>query len=156
MRKEIIDIIYRLMQKNEDIVFLTADLGYKVLDQIKKDFPQRFYNVGASEQLMIGIAVGVALSGKKPICYSITSFLLYRPFEIIRNYVNYEKVPIKLIGSGRDKDYNHDGISHWSEEDKDVMGLFNNIESYWPNFVDENKIEELILNNKPVYINLKR
>ena len=144
------------MQKNEDIVFLTADLGYKVLDQIKKDFPQRFYNVGASEQLMIGIAVGVALSGKKPICYSITSFLLYRPFEIIRNYVNYEKVPIKLIGSGRDKDYNHDGISHWSEEDKDVMGLFNNIESYWPNFVDENKIEELILNNKPVYINLKR
>ena len=41
---------------------------------------------------------------------------------IIRNYVNYEKIPVKLIGSGRDRDYEHDGISHWSDDAYKLFG----------------------------------
>ncbi|MDO8657799.1 MAG: hypothetical protein Q7K55_03600, partial [Candidatus Levybacteria bacterium] len=97
--------LYNHMAKNENIWIITGDLGYKLFDYIRRDFPERFINTGAAEQAMIGIAIGLALDGKIPFVYSITTFLLYRPFETIRNYINYEKIPVKLIGSGRNKDY---------------------------------------------------
>jgi transketolase len=127
-------------------------------DKVREDYPDRFINVGAAEQILIGAAVGLSLSGKIPVVYSITTFLLYRPFETIRNYVNHEKIPVKLIGSGRDKDYNELGISHWSEEDKKVMKIFSNINSHWPKNVEDIPllVDEMINDNNPWYINLRR
>lgn len=150
--------IHKHMAKNDKIWVLTGDLGYKMWDQVRQDYPKRFLNIGAAEQAMMGIGLGLALEGKIPLVYSITTFLLYRPFETIRNYINYEKIPVKLIGSGRGKDYTHDGISHWAEEDKEVMNIFRNIEARWPEAIDEipSLIEEMLNNNKPWYINLKR
>ena len=80
MRRCFADILYQHMARNKDIWVLTADLGYKMWDMIRDDYPKRFINVGASEQAMMGMAVGLALEGKVPIVYSITPFLLYRPF----------------------------------------------------------------------------
>lgn len=150
--------LYNHMAKNENIWIITGDLGYKLFDYIRKDFPERFINTGAAEQAMIGIAIGLALDGKIPFVYSITTFLLYRPFETIRNYINYEKIPVKLIGSGRNKDYKHDGISHWAKEDKKVMKIFANIEATWPKSNHEipELVNRMVNNNKPYYINLKR
>lgn len=150
--------LYKHMSKNKDIWVITGDLGYGMWDKIRKDFPDRFINVGASEQSMIGIAAGLALEGKIPFVYSITTFLLYRPFEIIRNYINYEKIPVKLIGSGRDKNYLHDGISHWPLEDREIFKVFTNIESRWPEIIDDIPIlvSEMIKSKRPWYINLKR
>ena len=150
--------IYKRMVINDKIWVLVNDLGYKMWDKVRQDFPKRFINVGAAEQTLIGIGVGLALSGKIPIVYSITSFLLFRPFETIRNYVNHEKIPLKLIGAGRDKDYLHDGISHWSLEDKKVMNIFKNIQAKWPNTVDEipNLVTDMIKSSSPWYINLRR
>ena len=146
------------MKKNNKIWVLTNDLGYKMWDKIRADFPERFLNVGAAEQSMMGIAVGMALEGKIPIVYSITTFLLYRPFETIRNYINYEKIPVKLVGSGRNKDYIIDGISHWAEEDKKIMKILNNIVSVWPKTEKEipKLVSDMIKSNKPWYVNLKR
>lgn len=150
--------LYKQMKKNEKIWLLVGDLGYKAFDYIRRDFPSRFINCGAAEQSMIDIAVGLALNGKIPFVYSITTFLLYRPFEAIRNYVNHEKIPVKLIGAGRDKDYLHDGFSHWAEEDKKVMQIFNNIEAQWPQTKEEipTLVDEMIKDNNPWYINLTR
>lgn len=150
--------LYNQMLKNPDIWVVTGDLGYKMFDFIKRDFPNRFINVGAAEQSMIGIAIGLALKNKIPIVYSITTFLIYRPFETIRNYLHYESIPVRLIGSGRDKDYKHDGISHWAEEDRRVMSILSNIESRWPKTMEEVQqlVEEIINENKPWYINLRR
>jgi len=157
MRKEAFDIINEMMFENENIVFLTADLGYWLLDGIKESHPERFHNVGSSEQLLLGAAVGLALSGKIPICYSITPFLLCRPFELIRNYVNREGLNVKLIGAGRDRDYGHDGFSHWAEDHVDIMSLFPNITTFVPKRKDElEEIRDLILSDKPVYINLRK
>ena len=114
--------------------------------------------MGAAEQLLIGAGIGLAESGKIPVCYSMSSFLLYRPFEMLRNYVNYENIPIKLIGSGRDKDYSHDGISHWAHDDKEVLSVLPNITAHWP--TDLQELEKLwpnfIFGNKPSYLNLTR
>ncbi len=158
MRSAFAQEIYKHMKRNQRIWVLTNDLGYKMWDQIRGAFPKRFLNVGAAEQSMIGIGVGLALEGKIPICYSITTFLLYRPFETIRNYINYESIPVKLIASGRNKDYIHDGISHWAEEDKKVMKIFSNIKSVWPKTEKEipRLVSAMIMDNKPWYVNLKR
>jgi len=158
MRAFFSDCIYKQMKKNKNIYVIVNDLGYKMWDKIRKDFPDRFINVGAAEQTLIGVGVGLALSGKIPIVYSITTFLLYRPFETIRNYIHYEKIPVKLIGSGRNKDYIHDGISHWAEEDTKVMAVLKNIKSYWPENIEEvaKLVNKMLKDDKPYYINLKR
>ncbi len=146
------------MASNKKIWVVTGDLGYGMFDRIRDDFPKRFINVGSAEQAMVGIGVGLALEGKIPLVYSITPFLLYRPFETIRNYINREKIPVKLIGSGRGKDYFHDGFSHWAEEDRKVMEIFPNIASFWPKSKEEmpNLVSKILFNNLPTYLNLSR
>jgi len=146
------------MQKNKDIYVITGDLGYGMWDEIRTLFPGRFLNTGASEQAMMGLAVGLALERKIPFVYSITTFLLYRAFETIRNYLNIEKIPVRLIGSGRGRDYIHDGITHWPEEEKEVMAIFKNIKSVWPENLTEIPflVKKMIKINKPWYVNLKK
>lgn len=158
MRAIFADSLHLEMKKNKNIYVIVNDLGYRMWDKIRKDFPERFINVGAAEQTLIGVGVGLALENKIPVVYSITTFLLYRPFETIRNYINYEKIPVKLIGSGRNKDYIHDGISHWAEEDTEIMRIFNNIKSYWPEKEREipKLVKKMIESPKPFYINLRR
>jgi transketolase len=158
MRKECMNLLLNEMVNNEEIITLTADLGFGLLDQIKNAFPERFHNVGAAEQLMIGAAVGLAEEGKIPVCYSMSSFILYRPFEFLRNYVNAELVPVKLIGSGRDKDYSHDGLSHWAHDDEVVLKALPNIKIYKPKDIEELESiwPEFINSQEPAYLNLTR
>ena len=156
MRRDFANKLHSAMKSDDRIFLITADLGYGILNDIRHDFPNRAINVGSSEMLMVGIEVGLAQSGFIPICYSITPFLLYRPFELIRNYMNYENAIIKLAGSGRDNDYSHDGISHWAGDDMDIMNSLNNIELYKQNELTNEVFLDYIYNNKPSYINLSR
>jgi transketolase len=156
MRRDFAKKLYDAMEKDNRIFLITADLGYGVLDDIRRDFPKRAINIGSSEMLMVGIAVGLAQSGYIPLCYSITPFLLYRPFELIRNYMNYEKANVKLVGSGRDDDYTHDGISHWAGDDMHVMSTLKNIKLYKPRDITDKDFTDFMYNDKPSYINLSR
>jgi transketolase len=144
------------MNKNEKIFLLTGDLGFGLFDDIKKDFPNRFINVGSCEQLMLGLAVGLSYEGWIPLCYSITPFLLYRPFEFIRNYLNHELANVKLVGGGRNKDYKTLGFSHWAEDDVKIISSLDNIKIYKPEKMSSEIFKEFIYNNKPSYINLIR
>ena len=158
MRRDFSKRLHIEMSTHKDIVVLTGDLGYGLWDKIKLDYPDRYHNVGSSEQLMLGMACGLAMEGKIPIVYSITPFLLYRPFEFIRNYVDHEKLPVKLIGGGRDKDYGYLGFSHWAEEDMHIMSVMKNIKSIKPSTIEEmNKNFEYVLDKTtPLYMNLSR
>tara|TARA_R110001632_G_scaffold64603_2_gene153498 strand:+ start:3504 stop:3974 length:471 start_codon:yes stop_codon:yes gene_type:complete len=156
MRKEFAEFLHGEMSYNEKIVLITGDLGYGLWDRIKIDYPDRFYNVMSSEQLMVGVATGFAMEGFIPLVYSITPFVLYRPFELLRNYLNHEQIPVKLVGGGRDKDYGYLGFSHWAEEDIKVLSVLENIQLYKP-FKPTNKLyKEFLYNEKPSYLNLKR
>lgn len=158
MRKECIALLEASMAQDQKIITVTADLGFGVLDPIKDRFPERYHNVGAAEQLMIGVGIGLAEEGKIPVCYSMSSFLLYRPFEFLRNYVNYERIPVKLIGSGRDHDYSHDGMSHWAHDDEQVLAALPNIRIFKPNSIQEmeNIWDDFLFSNDPAYLNLRR
>ena len=156
MRKVFASLLYDAMKKDSKIFLLTADLGFGILDHIRNDFPDRFMNVGSSEQLMMGTAVGLSEMGYIPVVYSITPFLLYRPFEMIRNYVNNENKNVKLVGSGRDRDYSHDGFTHWGEDDLTIMRNFKNIKLYKPNKLSNAMFEEFMYTSNPAYLNLSR
>jgi transketolase len=146
------------MEKDKKIILLCLDLGFGMFDQHFQDFPDRCFNLGASEQAGMGIAVGMALSGKKPFIYSITNFVLYRPFETIRNYLNHESIPVRIVASGRDKDYGQDGISHWSEEALWILNTMPNIDQYWPETKGQvtKAVKDMVKENKPAFISLRR
>jgi len=158
MRRLFAELLYEEMGKNEDIHLITGDLGYGLWDKIRDDFPTRFHNVGSSEMVMMGMGIGLAMEGKIPYVYSITPFAIYRPFEMIRNYLDHEGIPVNLVGGGRDKEYGYLGFSHWSHDDKRIMGVFDNIKSYHPETDEELRaFFNLTLQKRyPTYTNLKR
>ena len=158
MRNTFARLLHNEMYVNPKLRLITADLGYGILDNIKRDHWEVFYNVGAAEQLMAGVAVGMAQEGLIPVCYSMSSFVLYRPFEILRNYLNHEGANVKLVGSGRDQDYEHDGISHWAHDDEAVLASLPNIKIYKPADIDElvALMPEFLYTAGPAYLNLKR
>jgi len=158
MRKECAALLLEEMSVNHRIRVITADLGFGILDHIRNTYPDRFYNVGAAEQLMIGVAIGMAEEGLVPVCYSMSSFLLYRPFEFLRNYVSYESIPVKLLGSGRDRDYSHDGVTHWADDDETVLQALPNIVLHKPKDLTEltTDFNTWINSTGPAYLNLMR
>ena len=156
MRKYFAKLLFEEMRNNNHIILITADMGYGLWDNIRNEFPNQFINVGSAEQLMIGMAAGLAMENKIPVCYSITPFLLYRPFEFIRNLMNHEKLPIKLVGGGRNKDYGYLGFTHWAEEDINIMKQFPNIISSKPDKLEIPEFISFIYSNNPYYLNLSK
>jgi transketolase len=158
MRKEFAHLLHTEMANNPDIYLITGDLGYGLWDKVKNDYPDRFYNVGSSEMAMMGAAIGLAMDKKIPYVYSITPFAIYRPFEMIRNYLDHENIFVNIIGGGRDKDYGYLGFSHWSHDDRKIMNVFDNIKSFWPENENEllNCFQISLKKEYPTYINLKR
>jgi transketolase len=158
MRRTFFQELHKQMTLNDKVWALTGDLGYIGFDQIRKDYPKRFINCGASEFAMMGIACGLALDGKIPFVYSITTFLLYRPFEVLRTSINHEKLNVKLCASGRDFDYKDDGWSHHSPDAKQILDCLPNIKQLWP--TDKKEIpllvEQMVKETGPVFISLKR
>jgi transketolase len=156
MRKEFASLLHSAMSENENIILLTGDLGYGLWDKIKIDYPDRFYNTLSAEQLMLGTAVGMAMEGKIPVVYSITPFAIYRPFELIRNYLDHESIPVKIVGGGRDKEYGYLGFSHWAEEDIDILSNFKNLSLFKPKEFNIKIFNNFMFNNQPSYLNLSK
>jgi len=158
MRRLFVAQLDPLMEVDDSLVVLLGDLGYGLFDDLREKFPDRCINIGASEQLMIGAAAGMATLGKIPICYSITPFLLYRPFEFIRNYLQEEGLAVKLVGSGRDKDYKDAGYTHHSMEAESILNQLPNIEKFFPK--DEQQLtlqmNSFIYSKNPAFMSLRK
>lgn len=158
MRRDFGVYLFELMKENPDIWVITADLGYGLFDKIRDTYTDRFINTGAAEQAACDIAVGLALSGKIPIFYSITPFLIYRCFESWRTYINHEELPVIMIGSGRNDDYKHDGFSHYAGDDALILKALKKIHAIWPEDNAEMRLHLKLAteNPRPTYINLVR
>lgn len=121
---------------NEQTYFLTADVGFNVLEPLQEKMGDRFINVGLAEQSMIGIASGLALSGMTVYTYTMCSFYL-RALEQIRNDLCYQELPVTMVGIGIDYDYEHLGATHFAIEDKRIISSLRNIEVVTPNNIDQ-------------------
>jgi transketolase len=85
--------------------------------------PDRFYNCGVAEANMIGMAAGLAMSGLRPVCYTITPFITYRCLEQIRVDVCYHDVPVVIVGTGSGLSYASLGSTHHSCEEMGMLRL---------------------------------
>lgn len=158
MRQRFGQLLADTMCQDQRVWCLSGDLGFGVLNPVREQAPERFCNTGAAEQLMLGAAVGLAHNGYIPICYSITPFVIFRPYEWLRNYLDHEQTPVKLVGAGRDRDYGDLGFSHWAEDDRRAMSVFQNIPGWWPDSEAEliDGFQNWLYNDKPGYLNLRR
>ena len=144
--------LLRQMKKNDNIYLLLGGIGWGYFEPDDK----RIIDCEASESAMVDIAVGLALSGKIPFVYSITPHL-YRAFESVRIYLDHEKIPVKLIGCGRDKDYGNLGFTHWAGDDREFYPLFKNLVCRWPEKEEIKALVKVMITDKrPYYVNLSR
>jgi transketolase len=136
----------------DDCFFLTGDLGFMALEEVKAAFGPRFINAGVAEQNMIGVAAGIAREGFKVFVYSIAPFCYARPFEQIRNDVCFANLPICLVGNGGGYAYGHMGPTHHALEDCAVMNALG-VHVLAPAF-DEDISAMLAVFSKPTYLRL--
>ena len=121
MRRKFGKLIDQLAKKDKKIVLLVGDIGYGVFNDFRKNHKDRFFNMGICEQSIIGTAAGMALEGLKPWVYTITPFLIERPFEQIKLDINQQKVNVKLVGFA---DYPTLGPTHQEVDAKKLMSSF--------------------------------
>ena len=127
MRDQFIKKLSELALKDPRIVLITGDLGFKVLDNYIKDFPNQFINAGVSEQNMTLLATGMALEGHIVFTYSIANFPILRCLEQIRNDACYHNANVKIVSIGGGFSYGALGISHHATEDLAIMRSLPNI-----------------------------
>lgn len=121
MRKAFVESLCGLAAADDRIVLMTGDLGFMALEPFRERFPDRFFNVGAAEQNMIGLATGMAEAGFLPYAYSIATFASLRPFEFIRNGPVLHQLPVRVVGMGMGFEYSHSGHTHYALEDVAVL-----------------------------------
>ena len=121
MRNAFADEITQLAQLDPRIVLLSGDIGNKLFDKFKDVDSSRFCNCGIAEGNMMGVAAGMALSGLRPIVYTITPFTTTRCFEQIRVDVCYHKAPVVIVGTGSGLSYAKLGPTHHSLEDMAIL-----------------------------------
>ena len=127
------------------------------METFQKNHKNRFINVGVAEQTMIGVCAGLAASKKIPFAYTIATFSLYRPFEMVRDDLCYQNLPVTIVGMGAGTIYSTLGGTHLSQEDISVARSLPNMKILAP--CDPLELEECIkycVKNKkgPIYLRI--
>jgi transketolase len=144
--------ITRFIEKDENIVFVSTDLGAPVLDKFRIQFSENFVNVGISEQNHIQIACGLALAGKQVVAYGMAPFVCTRAFDQIRNAVSLMNLPVSIIATG--VGISEHGVTHYNIEDMSIIHILPNVQIL--NITDETMAKKAadysLETNNPLYI----
>jgi len=128
MRIQFGKTIVKLAAKDERIVLITGDVVQE-MDEFREKWPERWWNLGIAEQSIIGVAAGLAIGGMRPVVYSLTPFVLERPFEAVKIDIDEQNLPVMLIGY--DSYYTH-GPTHRPLDFEATARLFKNIAWFSP------------------------
>lgn len=121
MRSAFIDTLEALAEEDPRVCLVVGDLGYSVIERFAEAHPKQFVNAGVAEQNMIGLATGLALSGRIVFTYSIANFATLRCLEQIRNDVCYHQANVKVVAVGGGLAYGSLGASHHATEDLAIL-----------------------------------
>jgi len=133
MRNTFSETLYREATENPDIYVVVADISPAgSMAKFSTQYPERFINVGVAEQSMIGICAGLALKGCQPFAYTIATFSLYRPFEMVRDDLCYQNLPVTVVGMGAGVIYSTLGGTHHTMEDIAIAGALPNMQIVAP------------------------
>ncbi len=117
MRNAFADELTKLGDTDPRVVMLSGDIGNRLFDKFKAAHPKRFFNCGVAEQNMTGVAAGMAMSGMRPVTYTITPFVTTRCLEQIRTDACYHEAPVMVVAVGAGLSYAGLGPTHHSCED---------------------------------------
>ena len=153
------EVLLELGKERNEIVVLDADLsGSTKTKKFAKAFPERFFNIGVSEQDLIGTASGLALAGKLPFASTFAVFETGRAWEQIRQTVCYSHLNVKLVATHSGITVGEDGASHQAVEDVALMRVLPDMTVIVP--ADGNETKQAIRAaadyNGPVYVRLGR
>src|SRR3989344_2921707 len=158
-RRVFIDALIELAERDDKIIFITSDVGFNYIEEFAKKFPDRIFNLGVTEQSAMIIAAGLALSGFKPYVYSMINFVVFRPYEMVRNAVCLHNANVKIIGVKGSEKYKFLGFSHnLISENEDIKALENlpNIKTFV--ITDPKEVRNVILetykDDSPCYIRI--
>lgn len=132
MRNAAIGALTDLARQNKNVILLSGDLGYGVIDNYRAEMPEQYYNAGICEQSMSSIAAGLALEGKAVYTYSIANFPTLRCIEQIRNDICYHNANVKIMSVGGGFAYGSLGMSHHATEDIAIMRSLPNMKVFVP------------------------
>lgn len=153
------ETLIELGKQRSDIVVLDADLsGSTKTGKFAKAFPERFFNLGVSEQDMIGTAAGLALAGKVPFASTFAVFGTGRVWDQIRLVVCYSNTNVKIVTTHGGITVGEDGASHQALEDIALMRVLPNMKVIVPADATETSsvIKTIADSNGPVYVRLGR
>lgn len=158
MRNTFVKELLALARKDKDVLLLTGDLGYNVLNDFWTELSEQFINCGIAEENMLAMAAGLALSGKKPYIYSIANFPTMRALEFIRNDICYHNANVKIVCVGGGFAYGASGFTHHATEDIAIMRALPNMIVTTPSDLEEAKYiaRKTYSIQKPTYIRLGR
>jgi len=156
MKNFFIKKLTEFASQDPDVILLTADLGFSHFEAFINKFPNQYFNVGIAEQNMIGVAAGLALSGKKVFVYSIASFTTARCFEQIKLDLCYHNLKVIIMGGGAGFSYSKSGATHQAFEDIGIMRTLPNMSILCPADISELDacLGYAINNEGPAYIRL--
>jgi transketolase len=133
MRNTFSQALYEAATDNPDVYIVVADISPAGnMAKFRDQYPERFINVGVAEQSMIGICAGLALKGCQPFAYTIATFTLYRPFEMVRDDLCYQNLPVTVVGMGAGVIYSTLGGTHHTQEDIAIAGALPNMQIIAP------------------------
>ena len=133
MRNTFSEALYEAATTNPDVYIVVADISPAgSMAKFSTEYPERFINVGVAEQSMIGICAGLALKGCQPFAYTIATFSLYRPFEMVRDDLCYQNLPVTVVGMGAGVIYSTLGGTHHTQEDIAIAGALPNMQIIAP------------------------
>ncbi|MCI2425624.1 transketolase family protein [Candidatus Acetothermia bacterium] len=147
-------------KEDERIVVLTADLAGSTHTKYFADaFPNRFFNMGVAEPNMMGVAAGLAMSGKRPFASTFAIFAAGKPWEQIRQVIAYPRVPVRIVATHAGLTVGEDGASHQMLEDIGIMRILPNMNVIVP--ADANETTAVVkfiarFDAGPVYVRLSR
>lgn len=154
MRQTALKTVHQLARINNRVVFVGSDLGSGTLTEMKKEFPERFFMEGISEQHIVGFAAGLAKEGFIPYLNTIANFFTRRAYEQIAIDVALHNLPVKILASGGGMVYAPLGPTHTAIEDLSLMLSIPNLKVFSP--ADANEMRNLlnysILDPSPWYI----
>lgn len=158
MRDTFMQTLLLNAKANPEIIFVTGDLGFGVIEDFQKTLPDQFINAGVSEQAMMGMAAGIASTGKRVFVYSIGNFPTMRCLEQIRNDVCLMNNPVVIVSVGAGYSYGSQGYTHHALEDIAVMRALPHMNVYVPSDSIEarNITEHLCKGKSPGYLRLGR
>jgi transketolase len=133
MRNTFANTFYEAGTKDPRLCIVVADISPAgSIQKFREEFPERFVNTGVAEQIMIGLCAGMALRGLRPFAYTIATVALFRPFEMVRDDLCYQNLPVTVVGMGAGVIYSTLGGTHHTQEDIAIAGALPNMQIVAP------------------------